>query len=61
MEGALFTEVKASLYGKSDAKVNGYIAGLGGKDVPFGDIEKMCKKVINKKAKHLEWFGLEEV
>ncbi|MCK4902124.1 MAG: pyruvate ferredoxin oxidoreductase [Thermoplasmatales archaeon] len=61
IEGAVFTEVKASLYNKSDAKVYGYIAGLGGKDVPFNDIEKMCKKVVDGKAKHLEWFGLEGV
>ncbi|MCK5636363.1 MAG: pyruvate ferredoxin oxidoreductase [Thermoplasmatales archaeon] len=61
IEGAVFTEVKASLYNKSDAKVYGYIAGLGGKDVPFNDIEKMCKKVVDSKAKHLEWFGLEGV
>lgn len=60
MEGALFTEVKAALYNKTDAKVYGFIAGLGGKDVPFGDIEKMCKKVVKGKAQHLEWFGLEE-
>jgi pyruvate/2-oxoacid:ferredoxin oxidoreductase alpha subunit len=61
LEGALFSEVKASLYNKSDAKVYGFIAGLGGKDVPFNDIEKMCKKVVKGKAKHLEWFGLEGV
>jgi len=61
MEGALFSEVKASLYNKSDAKTYGFIAGLGGKDVTFGDIEKMCKKVINGKAKPVEWFGLEGV
>ena len=61
MEGALFTELKGSLYGKSDAKAYGFIAGLGGKDVTFGDIEKMCKKVISGKAKHLEWYGLSEV
>jgi pyruvate/2-oxoacid:ferredoxin oxidoreductase alpha subunit len=61
IEGAVFTEVKGSLYGKSDAKVYGFIAGLGGKDVPFGDIEKMCKKIVDGKAKHLEWFGLEGV
>ena len=60
-EGALFSEVKASLYGKSDVKVYGYIAGLGGKDVTFDDIEKMCKKAVNGKAKDLEWYGLEEV
>jgi 2-oxoisovalerate ferredoxin oxidoreductase alpha subunit len=61
MEGALFTELKGSLYGKSDAKAYGFIAGLGGKDVTFGDIEKMCKKVISGKARHLEWYGLGEV
>jgi len=60
-EGAVFNEVKASLYGKSDAKIYGFIAGLGGKDVTFGDIEKICKKAISGKAKDLEWFGLEGV
>jgi len=61
MEGALFSEVKASLYGKSDSKVYGFIAGLGGKDVTFQDIEKMCEKVINGKAKDFEWYGIEGV
>lgn len=61
MEGALFSEVKASLYGKSDSKVHGFIAGLGGKDVTFKDIEKMCEKVISGKAKDFEWYGIEEV
>jgi len=58
MEGALYTEVKASLFGKTDAKVNGFIAGLGGKDVTFKDIEKMCEKVINGKVKDFEWYGI---
>ena len=61
MEGAVFSEVKASLYGKSDAKAYGFIAGLGGKDVTFGDIETICKKVVNGKAKDLEWYGFEGV
>ena len=61
MEGAVFTEAKASIYGKSDGKIYGFIAGLGGKDVTYGDIETMCKKVVNGKAKDLEWFGLEGV
>ena len=61
IEGAVFSEVKSSLFNKSDAKVYGFIAGLGGKDVPYNDIEKMCNKVVNDKAKHLEWFGLEGV
>jgi 2-oxoisovalerate ferredoxin oxidoreductase alpha subunit len=61
MEGALFSEVKASLFGKSDSKVYGFIAGLGGKDVTYQHIEKMCEKVTKGKAKDMEWFGLEGV
>jgi 2-oxoisovalerate ferredoxin oxidoreductase alpha subunit len=61
-EGVLFNEVKGALYGKSDSTVHGFIAGLGGKDVTFGDIEKMCKKAIEGKGKdHQIWYGLEEV
>ncbi len=60
--GALFNEVKGSLYGKSDAYVHGFIAGLGGKDVVYSDIELMCKKAIDGKARdHQVWYGLEEV
>jgi len=58
-EGALFSEVKSSLYGKSDTKVHGFIAGLGGKDVTYNDIKTICKKVIEGKAKDCEWYGLE--
>ncbi len=60
-EGAVFSEVKSALYGKSDAKVTGYIAGLGGKDVPYQDIEEMCKKAIKGRAKAQVWYGFEEV
>jgi len=59
MEGAVFTEVKASLYGISNAKVYGFIAGLGGKDVTFRDIEKMCKKVVEGRYEGYEWYGIE--
>ncbi len=59
MEGALFSEVKASLFGLSDSKVYGFIAGLGGKDVTVQDIEKICLKVIKGNAKYFEWYGLE--
>ncbi len=58
--GAVFNEIKAALYDESDAKVTGFIAGLGGKDVPYGDIEKMCKKAIKGKAKQQIWYGFEE-
>lgn len=58
--GAVFNEIKSALYGESDAKVTGFIAGLGGKDVPYGDIEKMCRKAIKGKAKEQIWYGFEE-
>ena len=60
-EGALFTEVKSALYNKSDAKVSGFIAGLGGKDVTYNHIEDMCKKAIKGKLKGTIWYGFEEV
>jgi 2-oxoisovalerate ferredoxin oxidoreductase alpha subunit len=61
-EGALFSEVKGSIYGKSAAKVHGFIAGLGGKDVTFGDIETICKKAVKGKESDRQiWYGLEEV
>ncbi len=58
-EGALFNEVKAALYGQSDAKVNGFIAGLGGKDVTYKDIETMCTKALKGKTREQQWYGME--
>ena len=57
--GVLFNEVKSSLYNEmdTDTKVSGFIAGLGGKDVTYKDIELMCQKVIEGKAKTHEWYG----
>jgi len=58
-EGVLYSEVKSALYNKSDAKIQGFIAGLGGKDVTYKDIEKICRKFIEGKAKESEWYGVE--
>jgi len=58
-EGVLFSELKSVLYNKSDAKIQGFIAGLGGKDVTYKDIETICEKAIRGKAKQSEWYGLE--
>jgi 2-oxoisovalerate ferredoxin oxidoreductase alpha subunit len=59
LEGVLFNEVKASLYGEVDTKVTGFIAGLGGKDVTYKDIETMCIKSLKGKAREQEWYGVE--
>lgn len=60
MGGALSAEVKSALYGNSDTKVYSYIAGLGGKDVTFRDVEKMVRKIVDGKGKTLEWYSLED-
>ncbi len=60
LEGALFNEVKAALYGESDAKATGFIAGLGGKDVTYKDIETMCRKAMKGSLKAQEWYGMED-
>ena len=54
--GALFSEIKSVLYNKSDAKVHGLIAGIGGKDVTYKDIMSICKKAIEGRAKDSEWY-----
>jgi 2-oxoisovalerate ferredoxin oxidoreductase alpha subunit len=59
MEGALFSEVKAALYGRSEAKVHGFIAGLGGKDVTYKDIETMCTSSSTETQGEQTWYGLE--
>jgi pyruvate ferredoxin oxidoreductase alpha subunit len=42
-EGALATDVKAALFPNKKIKVNGFIAGLGGRDVRPQDIEQAIK------------------
>jgi 2-oxoisovalerate ferredoxin oxidoreductase alpha subunit len=59
-EGALSTEVKAALYGSADQKITSYIAGLGGKDVPYTDIIKMCENAIKKTVKTPIWYGFNQ-
>jgi pyruvate/2-oxoacid:ferredoxin oxidoreductase alpha subunit len=63
-EGQLFTEVKASLYGESDSpKVIGFVAGLGGRDVTYEDIERIgvkCHRLLKgeKIMRETEWVNL---
>ena len=60
-EGAIFTEIKSALFNHTDSNATGFIAGLGGKDVTYKDIEKICKKAINKThTDHQIWYGFKE-
>jgi len=64
IEGPLFTEVKASLYGEQDRPLAaGFIAGLGGRDVTFHDVEKIAMKSFEwlktgKVEEEVKWIGL---
>jgi 2-oxoisovalerate ferredoxin oxidoreductase alpha subunit len=63
MEGALFTEIKSSLYSLDEKpKVLGFVAGLGGRDIRVRDIVKMVRKAYDamtnaKKFPDEEWIG----
>ena len=59
--GALFNEVKSSLYGKN-VFIKGYIGGLGGRDITPGILEKVYMDIIENHDKGLdggfEWVGI---
>jgi pyruvate ferredoxin oxidoreductase alpha subunit len=63
MEGALFTDLKAGLYAKSDAEVLGFVAGLGGRDITIDDFKDMAKKGFaragGEKVPDMEWHKLD--
>lgn len=51
MEGALYSEVKASLYGHSSAEVYNLVTGLGGRDVTFEMIVENMEAALKGKMK----------
>jgi len=63
MEGALFTDLKAGLYAKSNADMLGFIAGLGGRDLTIEDFKTMANKgfakIKGEKVSEMEWYDLD--
>ncbi len=55
--GPFFSEVKASLYGKT-IPIYGFIAGLGGRDVSIREIESMVEYMQNNKPQNIVWIGV---
>jgi pyruvate ferredoxin oxidoreductase alpha subunit len=54
-EGALYTEIKACLYGSGcSTKLSGFVAGLGGRDITKKDMESVFEKVRQGKT-GTEW------
>jgi pyruvate ferredoxin oxidoreductase alpha subunit len=55
--GALFTEIRDSLYGlKQKPKIVNFIAGLGGVDISMEKIKKMIELSKNKEDGDMEWL-----
>ncbi len=64
-QGALCSDLKAALYGVSNAPVINFIAGLGGSDVRPEDIREMLEKTLaaastGKAEKEIEFVGAAE-
>lgn len=53
-EGALFSELKSALWGRT-IRMSGYIAGLGGRDITPEHIESMINNAIKGKETREEW------
>jgi pyruvate/2-oxoacid:ferredoxin oxidoreductase alpha subunit len=59
MEGALFSEVKAAIYGHGDVNVYNLITGLGGRDVRYDLIAENTEAALNGKlAPESNWPSL---
>jgi len=56
MEGALYSDTKAALYGKSQVPVFNAITGLGGRDVPYTVMmEEMRRVAEGKRREAVSW------
>lgn len=56
-EGALFAEIRDALYNqKKKPAVNGYICGLGGKDITLKHINEIFEKLKKEKEAKTEWM-----
>jgi pyruvate ferredoxin oxidoreductase alpha subunit len=52
-EGAVYTDIRSALY-KSKVIVNGYVMGLGGRDITVQDIKKIVGQ--SDKARQSQWI-----
>ncbi|MBU1669545.1 MAG: pyruvate ferredoxin oxidoreductase [Actinobacteria bacterium] len=55
MEGALFSEVKAALYGHADVPSTNLIVGLGGRDVTYEQIREAADRAFRGEADEVTW------
>lgn len=56
MEGALFSDCKAALYGRSEALLYNAVTGLGGRDVPYTVMVDELKEIAaGKRREPVSW------
>jgi pyruvate ferredoxin oxidoreductase alpha subunit len=61
--GALFNDLKSIMYKKSNAEIVSFVAGLGGRDIPYWDIEKayeICFKAKREEVPEVNWLGVRD-
>lgn len=53
----VFDEIRSAMYGENlKPEINSFIVGLGGRDITFGNIEKIYKLLKEGKVKQQEWI-----
>lgn len=57
-DSPLYGELKSSLYGRSDVAVNGYVIGLGGREVGTGDVAAILEDLKLAGGSRVKWWGL---
>ncbi len=63
--GPLFGDIKAALYGLSNALITNYIYGLGGRDITEGNLNTVIDEILSaaktkKSARELTYLGVRE-
>jgi pyruvate/2-oxoacid:ferredoxin oxidoreductase alpha subunit len=59
-DSPLFSEFKGALYGRSDVVVNGYVIGLGGREIRAGDVISILDDLkLGRELREKWWGGLE--
>ncbi|MEM2917945.1 MAG: pyruvate ferredoxin oxidoreductase [Candidatus Altiarchaeota archaeon] len=52
----VFDEIRSAFYNEKKPEISSFIVGLGGRDITFGNIEKIYKLVKEGKVKKQEWI-----
>ncbi len=57
-DSPLYGEIKSALYGRSDVMINGYVIGLGGREIKVDDVASILKDLEVGERGRVKWWGL---